>query len=155
SRDGCGSRLSEEDPAHQPAQFRERLPEPTGRLRGSADRAGGLEGSHHWPGSDFLPARELDRQPGRRKGSRRGGADGARGVAGVFADRNRAQARSEEGGNLPVTGFSKEALKRGRVGVLMGGLSVEREVSLRSGAAVAKALRSLGYPIVEIDAQKD
>jgi len=54
-----------------------------------------------------------------------------------------------------VTGLSKEALKRGRVGVLMGGLSVEREVSLRSGAAVAKALRGLGYPIVEIDAQKD
>jgi D-alanine-D-alanine ligase len=42
-----------------------------------------------------------------------------------------------------------------RVGVLMGGLSVEREVSLRSGAAVAKALRGLGYEVVEIDAQKD
>lgn len=46
-------------------------------------------------------------------------------------------------------------MKRNRVGVLMGGLSVEREVSLRTGAAVASALRSLGYQVVEVDAQKD
>lgn len=42
-----------------------------------------------------------------------------------------------------------------RVGVLMGGLSVEREVSLRSGAAAAKALKSLGYTVVELDVGKD
>ena len=39
-----------------------------------------------------------------------------------------------------------------RVAVLMGGLSAEREVSLISGAAVAKALRGEGYQVVEIDA---
>ena len=38
-----------------------------------------------------------------------------------------------------------------RVGVLMGGPSAEREVSLRSGAAVARGLREAGYQAVEID----
>ncbi|HEX7896320.1 MAG TPA: D-alanine--D-alanine ligase [Planctomycetota bacterium] len=37
------------------------------------------------------------------------------------------------------------------IGVLMGGTSSEREVSLRSGAAVAGALRSIGHAVVEID----
>lgn len=38
-----------------------------------------------------------------------------------------------------------------KVGVLMGGPSSEREVSLRSGAAVANALRTAGYEVLEID----
>jgi D-alanine-D-alanine ligase len=42
-----------------------------------------------------------------------------------------------------------------RVGVLLGGLSVEREVSQRTGAAVSKALRERGHDVVEIDAQRD
>jgi D-alanine-D-alanine ligase len=35
--------------------------------------------------------------------------------------------------------------------VMLGGPSAEREVSLRSGAAVAKALRSLGHDVTEVD----
>ena len=35
--------------------------------------------------------------------------------------------------------------------VMLGGPSAEREVSLRSGAAVAKALRSLGHKVRELD----
>ncbi|MBL9138611.1 MAG: D-alanine--D-alanine ligase [Verrucomicrobiales bacterium] len=35
--------------------------------------------------------------------------------------------------------------------VLLGGPSAEREVSLRSGAAVARALRSVGYAVTEVD----
>jgi len=35
--------------------------------------------------------------------------------------------------------------------VMLGGPSAEREVSLRSGAGVVKALRSLGHTIFEID----
>jgi len=38
-----------------------------------------------------------------------------------------------------------------KVGVLLGGPSSEREVSLRSGAAVAKGLREAGYEVTEID----
>ncbi|MEN9674147.1 MAG: D-alanine-D-alanine ligase [Verrucomicrobiota bacterium] len=40
-----------------------------------------------------------------------------------------------------------------QVTVLLGGPSAEREVSLRSGAAVAAALRSLGHHVWEVDAQ--
>jgi len=39
------------------------------------------------------------------------------------------------------------------IGVLMGGCSSEREVSLRSGNAVAEALRSIGHKVVPIDLQ--
>src|SRR5208283_1468956 len=35
--------------------------------------------------------------------------------------------------------------------VMLGGPSAEREVSLRSGAAVAKALRALGHNVTEVD----
>jgi D-alanine-D-alanine ligase len=38
--------------------------------------------------------------------------------------------------------------------VMLGGPSSEREVSLRSGAAVAKALRSLGHTVQELDPQE-
>ncbi len=51
--------------------------------------------------------------------------------------------------------FSREELANKRVGILSGGLSVEREVSLRSGAAISEALRSLGYRVVEVDVQRD
>jgi D-alanine-D-alanine ligase len=42
-------------------------------------------------------------------------------------------------------------LKGRKVAVLLGGPGPEREVSLRSGAAVARALRSLGAVVEEID----
>ncbi len=51
--------------------------------------------------------------------------------------------------------MTRDELKKKRVGVLLGGMSVEREVSLRTGAAVTGALKGLGYDVVEIDAQKD
>ncbi len=41
------------------------------------------------------------------------------------------------------------------IGVLMGGTSAERDVSLRSGNAISAALRSLGYAVVDIDAGAD
>jgi D-alanine-D-alanine ligase len=44
---------------------------------------------------------------------------------------------------------------RKRIGVLMGGLSSEREVSLASGSAVLQALQSKGYDAVGIDAGRD
>ena len=42
-----------------------------------------------------------------------------------------------------------------RVGVLLGGLSEERDISLASGSAVAAGLRNAGYDVVEIDAKRD
>ena len=41
------------------------------------------------------------------------------------------------------------------VAVLMGGLSSEREVSLVSGQECAKALRTVGYQVTEVDAGRD
>ncbi len=37
------------------------------------------------------------------------------------------------------------------IAVMLGGPSAEREVSLRSGRSVAKALRSLGHEVDELD----
>ncbi|OAN44461.1 D-alanine--D-alanine ligase [Magnetospirillum moscoviense] len=42
-----------------------------------------------------------------------------------------------------------------RVTVLMGGVSAEREVSLRSGAAAAEALRQAGFAVTTIDAGRE
>ena len=42
-----------------------------------------------------------------------------------------------------------------RVGVLMGGLSPERAISMKSGKAVAESLRSRGYNVIEIVVNRD
>lgn len=48
------------------------------------------------------------------------------------------------------------SVERGRrIGVLLGGMSGERPVSLKSGAAVAGALRRRGWDVVEIDVGRD
>jgi D-alanine-D-alanine ligase len=47
------------------------------------------------------------------------------------------------------------AMTKKHVAVLKGGWSAEREVSLASGAACAKALRELGYKVTEIDVAPD
>lgn len=42
-----------------------------------------------------------------------------------------------------------------KIGVLMGGLSREREVSLKTGAAIASALEQKGYQVVKIDCARN
>ncbi|MDZ4383140.1 MAG: hypothetical protein U0937_00685, partial [Thermodesulfovibrionia bacterium] len=44
---------------------------------------------------------------------------------------------------------------RKRIGVLMGGLSAEREVSLKSGEAILKALRDKGYDALPVDVDRN
>ena len=51
--------------------------------------------------------------------------------------------------------MTREELKTRKIGVLMGGLSAEREVSLKSGAAVLAALQAKGYRAVGIDVGRD
>ncbi len=46
-------------------------------------------------------------------------------------------------------------MKSKKIGVLFGGLSAEREVSLKSGAAVCKALAGQGYITAAIDVGRD
>jgi len=45
--------------------------------------------------------------------------------------------------------------KQTHVAMLMGGISSEREVSLRSGAACAKALEGEGYKVTQVDVGRD
>lgn len=49
----------------------------------------------------------------------------------------------------------KKDLLEKKIGVLMGGRSAEREVSLKSGTAVYNSLRSLKFNVVAIDAGED
>ncbi len=51
--------------------------------------------------------------------------------------------------------MTKDELKTKKIGVLLGGMSAEREVSLKSGAAVLDALQSQGYHAVGIDVGGD
>ena len=48
-----------------------------------------------------------------------------------------------------------DSFKNTKIGVLMGGLSAEREVSLKSGEAVSQALLARGYDAVSIDVGRD
>jgi len=47
------------------------------------------------------------------------------------------------------------AMKSKKIAVLMGGLSAEREVSLKSGAAVQQALKARGYQSIAVDVGRD
>lgn len=51
--------------------------------------------------------------------------------------------------------MDSDTLKTKTIGVLMGGLSGEREISLRSGENCYRALRARGYRAVRIDVQRD
>ncbi|GAB4301034.1 MAG: D-alanine--D-alanine ligase [Myxococcota bacterium] len=51
-------------------------------------------------------------------------------------------------------GFTQEELKRKKVGVLYGGVSAEREVSLETGKSVFEATERLGLKSVLIDAKE-
>lgn len=51
--------------------------------------------------------------------------------------------------------MTKDELTTKKIGVLFGGLSAEREVSLKSGAAVHGALLAQGYHAVTIDVGRD
>ena len=59
---------------------------------------------------------------------------------------------------LEGNGFKKKgkrALRKKRIGVLMGGFSSEREISLRSGKSVLSSLLELGYKAAPIDCAGD
>lgn len=46
-------------------------------------------------------------------------------------------------------------LKKKKIGVLLGGLSAEREISLKTGAAVVSALQKKGYKVAAVDADRN
>ncbi|MEJ2200077.1 MAG: D-alanine--D-alanine ligase [Desulfuromonadaceae bacterium] len=51
--------------------------------------------------------------------------------------------------------MTRQELRKKKIGVLLGGLSAEREVSLRTGQAVHQALLGAGFQAVAIDAGRD
>jgi D-alanine-D-alanine ligase len=51
--------------------------------------------------------------------------------------------------------FTREELLKKKVGLIYGGLSEEREVSLKSGAGCGEALKRKGYDVVFVDADRD
>ncbi|OPX98684.1 MAG: D-alanine--D-alanine ligase [Syntrophorhabdus sp. PtaB.Bin006] len=51
--------------------------------------------------------------------------------------------------------MDRESLKGLRIGVLMGGNSSEREISLKSGAAVLQSLKRSGYKATGVDVGRD
>jgi D-alanine-D-alanine ligase len=51
--------------------------------------------------------------------------------------------------------MDKESMKDQKIGVLMGGNSSEREISLKSGTAVLKSLKRCGYKATPIDVGPD
>ncbi|MCA9583185.1 MAG: D-alanine--D-alanine ligase, partial [Myxococcales bacterium] len=46
-------------------------------------------------------------------------------------------------------------MSKQHVGVLLGGMSAEREISIESGEAIAAALESRGYPVTRIFVDHD
>lgn len=48
-----------------------------------------------------------------------------------------------------------QSLRKKKIGVLMGGTSAEREVSLKTGKAIATALKRKGLKVISIDVDKD
>jgi len=48
-----------------------------------------------------------------------------------------------------------QSMKKKKIGVLMGGLSREREISLRTGKAILRALIEKGYPASPIDVSQE
>ena len=51
--------------------------------------------------------------------------------------------------------WDRETLKKKRIGVLLGGMSSEREVSLMSGKAILQALLDLGYEARPVEADEN
>ena len=51
--------------------------------------------------------------------------------------------------------MNRDELKKNRIAVLMGGLSAERDISLKTGQAVLKALHANGCDAVAIDVGRD
>jgi D-alanine-D-alanine ligase len=51
--------------------------------------------------------------------------------------------------------MTKGLVTKKRIGVLMGGLSSERDISIRSGLAIYQGLQELGYNSVLVDVNKD
>src|SRR5579863_2769818 len=90
-------------------------------------------------------ARKLRQQRRRRQRQRRGNAARTRAIRGIRPFRRSTATRSAP--RWSVRGVKRTA----KIVVAMGGSSAEREVSLRSGESVMRALETLGYQAAALD----
>ncbi len=126
-----------------PAAFsRTRTSVPAGKL---VDELG-LKNSQRGQRAGLRSAREFYHQRRRRHGG---------GGAGVDRKNQGRRARRNAGSNWKPKckswGNRHEHLANQKIAVLMGGPGSEREVSFATGKGVAKALRSLGAEVTEVD----
>ena len=56
---------------------------------------------------------------------------------------------------VKISYVDRKTLKKKRIGVLLGGMSSEREVSLMSGKAILQALLDLGYEARPVEADEN
>ena len=157
--DGRGRRLSREEPADQGAHRRLDLQEPARPQRLEADRRGGLPRLPRRRREGVGDALQLPHQrrqapaPRTSSGWARRCARASRRASGIELEweiirigqplpgRPRAKRWSREHGHERSEGAAAHAR---HVAVLMGGWSAEREVSLRSGAAVRRGAGGRG-----------
>ena len=125
---------------------------PPGDHAGRLIEIGRPQGARARRRADLAAARQLDRQPRAARPPRTWSA-----LMELAQERVREATGIELEPEVKRVGVFSQHRRRvkKRIGVLMGGLSVEREVSFAPGPRWPAALRSLGYTVVEIDVQKD
>src|ERR1700733_15899060 len=123
-----------------------------GAARGTADRERRAQGLSHRRCVGVAEAREFHHQPRLGARGRRRGLDPACPAQGRRGPPPRAHDRGTHRGRTRVSLLktlsgarrARGSAEFGKVAVLLGGDSTEREISLRSGAAVLAALRRRG-----------
>src|SRR5258707_671466 len=146
------AREAQGDPAHRRVELWIGIHQSAKASRGAVDRKRRSQGFSHRRCLGVREARKLHYQPWARACGRCGGADHARAEHGRpdswhFAS-HRSPHRRRAGMSLLVTRAAtrraRSAAEFGKVAVLLGGDSTEREISLLSGNAVLTALLRRG-----------
>src|SRR5207247_631830 len=137
---GDGQRADQEAAARA-AEYWIELPEPSGRLGGPPRRGRRAQGPGRRRRYGEPQARELHRQHRRRDGGRRPRPHDPRPAGG----------REEIQGEARSRGRAGRRVVKIRVGVLTGGASAERDISLATGAQIAASLDPSRFEVVLLD----
>ncbi|TMD52855.1 MAG: D-alanine--D-alanine ligase [Chloroflexi bacterium] len=137
---GDGQRADQEAAARA-AEYWIDLSEPSGRLRGPPRRGRRAQGPGRRRRDGEPQARELHRQHRRRDGRRRPRPH----------DPRPAGSREEIQGEARSRGRAGRRVVKIRVGVLTGGASAERDISLATGAQIAASLDPSRFEVVLLD----
>src|SRR6202522_2188896 len=146
------ARQAQANPAHRRVELRIGVHQSAGRSCGAPDRKRGPEGLSHRRRLGVREAREFHHQSRRRARRRHRGSDRPRAEHGGPGSWNCADDRSahRRGAGMslltlkPAGRRAASAADFGKVAVLLGGDSSEREISLLSGNAVLAALKRRG-----------